>query len=242
MSVGITAGVTAAIIAGTAAAGSAAIGAHAIGSAADKQKSAADQSLELEREQMARQQPWVDAGGAALGKLSSLPAFAAPSEADAASTPGYQFALNQGLQGVSRNAAATGMTGGAAAKMSARYATGLADSTYNDVYNRALETYGTNRGTLLSLAGLGQNANAADASTTNQSADILQGSANAQGAAGLAQGNLLSGLGLQLSQLGTGANLYQSGNTSSYGNQFSKGPAPGTVSPGQWSDYDAGRV
>ncbi len=51
---------------------------------------------------------------------------------DLESTPGYQFTLDQGLKGVQNSYAARGLgTSGAAEKGAARYATGLAQSTYN---------------------------------------------------------------------------------------------------------------
>ncbi|MDN8066335.1 hypothetical protein [Burkholderia vietnamiensis] len=73
--------------------------------------------------------------------------FQAPTAAQAAATPGYQFTLTQGLKSVQNSAAARGLgTSGAALKGAAGYATGLADSTYNDVFNRALSTYNANFG------------------------------------------------------------------------------------------------
>jgi len=59
---------------------------------------------------------------------------------DLANTPGYQFALQQGLQGVERSAFArgTGLTGGTL-KALMQYAEGLASQTYenriNDLFN-----------------------------------------------------------------------------------------------------------
>jgi hypothetical protein len=54
-------------------------------------------------------------------------------------TPGYQFNLNQGLKSVQNSAAARGLgNSGAALKGAASYATGLADSTYQNQFNNAL--------------------------------------------------------------------------------------------------------
>jgi hypothetical protein len=48
------------------------------------------------------------------------------------STPGYQFTLNQGLKSTQNSYAANGLaSSGAASKGAASYATGLAQSTYN---------------------------------------------------------------------------------------------------------------
>jgi hypothetical protein len=53
-------------------------------------------------------------------------------------TPGYQFNLAQGLKSVQNSAAARGLgNSGAALKGAASYATGLADSTYQNQFNNA---------------------------------------------------------------------------------------------------------
>lgn len=63
-------------------------------------------------------------------------------------TPGYQFTLQQGLQGVDRSAAARGLiNSGAAIKGATNYASGLAQKTYNDRV-----------GQLSTMAGAGQTA------------------------------------------------------------------------------------
>ncbi len=65
-----------------------------------------------------------------------------------AATPGYQFRLNQGLQGIDRSAAARGgLNSGAALKALQRYGEGLASEEYGNFANR-----------LASLIGLGQTA------------------------------------------------------------------------------------
>ncbi len=69
------------------------------------------------------------------------PNFQNPTAEEAAATPGYQFALQQGLQGVERGAAAKGtlLTGGTL-KGLAQYGSGLASQTYGDTWNRAYQT------------------------------------------------------------------------------------------------------
>lgn len=53
-------------------------------------------------------------------------------------TPGYQFALNQGLKATQNAAAARGLgVSGAALKGAAAFATGLADNTYTNQFNLA---------------------------------------------------------------------------------------------------------
>lgn len=56
-------------------------------------------------------------------------------------TPGYQFTRAQGLQAVQNSASARGLgVSGAAMKGAAAYATGLADQTYGNQFNRLLES------------------------------------------------------------------------------------------------------
>ncbi|MEQ6654667.1 hypothetical protein ODX32_10845, partial [Salmonella enterica subsp. enterica serovar Typhimurium] len=63
--------------------------------------------------------------------------FTAPTAEQARATPGYQFTFNQGMQGINSSAAAKGLgVSGANIRGAADYATGLADSTYNDVFSR----------------------------------------------------------------------------------------------------------
>jgi hypothetical protein len=90
----------------------------------------------------------------ASGQSPSTPSTpttpAAPIDINAliASTPGYQFRLNQGLQGVERSAAARGgLTSGATLRALQRYGEGAAAQEFGDFANR-----------LASLIGLGQTA------------------------------------------------------------------------------------
>lgn len=162
--------------------------------------------------------------------------FTAPTADQAAATPGYQFTQQQGLKAVQNSAAARGLgTSGAAMKGAAGYATGLADSTYNDVYNRALQTFNTNYSSaannanrLQGLVGNGQNAAATNGSLgaanagaigntlmsgANASASGTVGAANAVSSAAGSLGN--SALVYGLTQNNAAKNT---GNTQQYGN------------------------
>ncbi len=109
-----------------------------------------------------------------LGAMGSLTApysggaFTAPTAEQAAQTPGYKFALNQGENAVQAGASANGslLTGGTL-NAENQYAQGLANTNYNNVYNRALQTYNTNYNTwannqanqfnrLAAVSGMGQ--------------------------------------------------------------------------------------
>ncbi len=94
----------------------------------------------------------TDGGGQAggFGSLnfnSPYQTFNAPSLEDARNSPGYQFALQQGLQGVERSAASKGtlLTGGTLKALEG-YGTGLADQTYGNLFSRALQSNQTNFG------------------------------------------------------------------------------------------------
>ncbi|MBN3848143.1 hypothetical protein G3N58_15080 [Paraburkholderia sp. Ac-20342] len=85
-----------------------------------------------------------------LQQKFSYAAFTAPTAAQAAATPGYQFTLDQGLKASQNSASARGLgASGAAIKGAETFATGLADSTYGDTFNRALAGYTANRNNAL---------------------------------------------------------------------------------------------
>jgi len=135
--------------------------------------------------------PWLQAGKQGIGTLSSLlntpgqglltpwtQQFQAPTAAQAAQTPGYQFALEQGQNAVQNSAAARG-----AAKTLDQYSQGLASQTYADTYNRALAEYQQNYNIfqgnqtnqfnrLASLSGVGQTAATNLGGQSNQASQI----------------------------------------------------------------------
>ncbi|WP_418610183.1 hypothetical protein [Gluconobacter cerinus] len=86
--------------------------------------------------------PYATTGTNALNSLSN-----GLTETYLQSTPGYQWNLSQGEQGVTNSAAARGLANsGAALKGASTYASGLADSTYQNQFNdtNALANYGYN--------------------------------------------------------------------------------------------------
>ncbi|RQQ19732.1 DNA transfer protein p32 [Burkholderia stagnalis] len=123
--------------------------------------------------------------------------FTAPTAAEAAATPGYQFTLQQGLKAAQNSASARGLgASGAALKGAASFASGLADTTYNDVYSRNLNTFKTNYGSaadnvnrLFSLVGTGQNAAALTGGFGAQAANSV-GNTLTSGAAASAAGTV----------------------------------------------------
>jgi len=141
------------------------LGSNAATTAAGEQTQAEQNALNFQEQvfgqEQANQAPYQQAGVSSLGTLmqalqsgqfgpGSTPnapqftqTFTAPTLADAQASPGYQFTAQQGNKGVLQGAAAAGgAISGGTLKALDTFNTGLADSTYNDVFNRALQTYG----------------------------------------------------------------------------------------------------
>jgi hypothetical protein len=124
-----------------------------------------------------------------------------PTQQQLEQTPGYQFALQQGMKNVNNQLAAKGLNlSGAQAKGLSSFATGLADQTYQQQYQNALQNFMTNYGVqsdqynrLSGLLGLGQNAAAgvgnAGLQTANQAGNYATQAANASAAGQIAAGN-----------------------------------------------------
>lgn len=138
---------------------------NAAGKAASTQSQAANNATAATQQEQAQVRsdlsPYRDAGTNALTTLQSrLPGLTSPFNPDMATlaaTPGYQFTLNQGLQGVQNAASARGLgVSGSALKDAAKYATGLADNTYQTQFNidQANKTNAYNK--LMGLVGAGQ--------------------------------------------------------------------------------------
>ncbi|QKM52155.1 hypothetical protein [Burkholderia glumae] len=145
-----------------------------------------------------------------LQQTFSYGAFTAPTAAQAQATPGYQFTLDQGLKSVQNSAAARGLgTSGAALKGASNYATGLADSTYNDVFNRALSAYNANFGTAQGV--FNTNYNTA-ANNVNRLTGIVNSGQNAAATNGSLGAATLNGIGNTLT---SGANAIASGTVGS---------------------------
>lgn len=143
------------------------LGANAAGKAANQQATAAQNALGFQQQvyadQKANQAPYLAAGTQSLGELmkaiqggqfgpGSLGAvpnapgeFNAPTLEDARNSPGYQFAAQQGSKGILQGAAAAGgnLSGGTL-KALGQYNSNLADSTYGNVFSRALQGYNAN--------------------------------------------------------------------------------------------------
>src|SRR5258708_4152310 len=181
---------TAVIGAGVLGAGATIFGAN---KAADAQTAAAQQaantSLSMYNTTRGDLSPYRDIGNTAAGQLTSrLSELTSPITMDQATlekTPGYQFNLTQGQKAVTNSAAARGLgTSGAALKGAATFATGLADSTYQNQFNNAQ----TNQSNAYNrLAGLVQTGENAAAQTGQAGTAAANTAASAQTQAGTAQ-------------------------------------------------------
>jgi hypothetical protein len=114
-----------------------------------------------------------------------------PADVDPRQDPGYQFGLDQGMQGLDRKiAAGGGRVSGASLKAATQYATNYATTGYNAAYQRRQDRL--NR--LQSLAGLGQTATGGSAAAGSSAANAISGLYRDQGdnagSAQLAQGNI----------------------------------------------------
>lgn len=152
-------------------------------------------------------------GAQAKQRYSDLMGFnGADPTAALAKTPGYQFSLQQGLQGVENSAAARGMQlSGATMKDLNNYAQGTAQQTYQQQLGNSQSVYNSDVSNLMSMAGLG-----------GSSAGSAAGNAIS---AGQGIGNTITNTGSQI-----GSNLIGAGNATAAGQVGSANALGGAVS------------
>jgi hypothetical protein len=173
-------------------------------SAASAQKKAAAASAATQQQffnAIQRQlSPYMQTGEAATGELRNrLTDLTAPVTMDQATleqTPGYQFNLTQGLKATQNSAAARGLgSSGAALKGAATYATGLADSTYQNQFNNAWTNKNNAYNILSGTANTGAQAASMNGqfgmNAGNNISNSLIGAGNAQAGADIATGNAI---------------------------------------------------
>lgn len=214
-------------VAGTVAAG--AIGASASNNASKAQQGAAQQSTDIAKgvytDTTERNQPFLQAGTDDLAQLQQrLPSLTqAYDPSQLASTPGYQFGLQQGQQALDRSLAARGRSvSGAALKAASQFGTDFATTKLDDADSRQRADNGQITSQLMGLANLGQ-------SSANQTAQAGQnfstsaqnntiGAGNSAAANDIAQGNQLQSL------INQGISAYgRSGSSSSGGMSIDTG-------------------
>lgn len=209
------AAITAAAITGATAIGSAAMQNRASNKAAGAARDASNQANALQTQMYdntrADLNPYVQAG---TGALSGLNALAAGDYSAFQNSPDYQFALQQGVQGVDRSAAARGSL----------YSGGQQADLTNFAQGMASQQLGSYRNNLMSLAGMGQSAAGQIAGAgqgyANAYGQNVNNAADAQGSNALTQGNNWSQL---LAGFGGVANNYAQANALGRQSSFSPG-------------------
>lgn len=175
-----------------------ALSANAAGNAADTQSAAGRYAADLANNQRLQTRedlsPFRTGGAGAFNALTSrLPQLTSPitmTQADLEATPGYQFTRDQGLKSVQSAAAARGLgMSGAALKGAARFATGLADNTYQNRFANELASRQNAYSDLMGASSLGENA-AAMTGTLGNASTAAQGNALMSGAASSAAGDV----------------------------------------------------
>lgn len=199
----------------TAIIGSAVIGgvstALGAGAAAKAQTGAANKASDTElamfNKTQQNLQPFIGAGQTALPALTSaIPGLAAPINLDKdwlENTPGFKFALSQGLKANYNSASARGLgASGAAIKGGEAFATGLADNTYQNQFNNALANKTMTLKSLMAPIELGANAasglGTTSAGVASNIGQNITGAGNAQAGANIAYGNAGANIGNSL--------------------------------------------
>lgn len=211
--------------------GSALLQNRAAGKAASAANRASEQANALQQQQYEQTRsdlnPYLQEGQNALAGINRLNAG---DYSGFQNSPDYQFAMQQGLQGVDRSAAARGAlySGGQQADLT-NYAQGMASQQLGQYRNSLMSLANMGASSGSALAGVGQNY--AGAVGNN-----LANGANATGSAALTQGNNLSQL---TAGLGGLANNYLQQRQSSF-NPPANNLLQGQLSTGQGSAYNFG--
>lgn len=189
-----------------AAIGSAVIGAAGSAYSASQQSGGSDKAaantMKMYQQTRSDLLPFMQGGQSALSSLQGLlglngaggPNGSTSMLANLQNYPGYQFAFNQGLQGLDRSAASRGLLlSGAQVKDAQTYGQGQAD-----------QLFGTYAGQLSGLAGLGENA---AAKTGDIGGSAAQVAGNYTQNAGTAASSGVTGATNQISNLLNSANF-----------------------------------
>lgn len=194
----------------TAILGASAVGAAATAYSANKASqaqqnaanTAAQTSLSMYNTTRGDLSPYRDIGATAgsdlTNRLTELTSPIVMDQATLEKTPGYQFNLTQGLKAVQNSAAARGLgASGAALKGASTFATGLADSTYQQQFANAQQNQANAYNRLKGLVDLGENAAAqtgnAGTAAANTAANAQIGAGNAAAAGYNATGQAIAG-------------------------------------------------
>ena len=178
--------------------------------------------------------PFREAGVNALGGVNDLLGNGTAGNAGImdklSSMPGYQFALQQGLQATQNGYTANGLgQSGAALKGAANYAEGLAGTQYQNLFSNEMQT-----------AQLGENA-AATTGTLGQSAQNIASGYSTSGAAATAAGQvgganaLMGGISTVAGAGGNASLLMMLQQAGMFGPPSSGAPAMNSIDASQYS-------
>lgn len=166
------------------------MGSNASGAASKAQQAAVQQALGLEQANLQQTtqnlQPYMTAGTNALSKIQGLLGIGTqsgqPDYSAFTSSPGYQFLLNQGDQGINAKAMGQGMTGNAV-KALGQYNQGLAGTTFQTFLGNLLGLSNSGQSAATNLgqigAGITGNMGAQTIGAGNSAAAGIMGSSNA---------------------------------------------------------------
>lgn len=124
---------------------------------AQAQREALALQQRMYEENVARQQPWLQAGQNALAKLTAASDYTPFGMAQFQADPGYAFRLAEGQKALERSAAARGgLLSGGTGKALQRYGQEMGSQEYANAFNRYQAERQARLGPLQSLAGVGQ--------------------------------------------------------------------------------------
>jgi hypothetical protein len=155
--------------------------------------------LDIYNQERADQAPWRAAGQAALGQMQDPSFQKSFTMQDFQQDPGYNFQMQQGKQALERAASAKGLQmSGATLKDLAGYSQGLANQDYEQAYSNFNNNNNLKFNRLATLAGFGQNANAANSAAGmnygNNVAQTQMGLGNATAADLMGQAGMNAGM------------------------------------------------
>jgi hypothetical protein len=152
--------------------GSALLGSYVSTQAGNKQADAAERAAELQaaasryaadlqqqqyRENVARQQPFYQAGVNALPELIQASRYTPFSMEQFQADPGYGFRLSEGQKALDRSAAARGgLISGGALKAATRFGQDMGSQEYTNAFTRYQQERAARLNPLQSLTGMGQ--------------------------------------------------------------------------------------
>ena len=192
--------------------------------AADAQKKAAREALDLQRQmfqyQTAMQQPYINAGNLAQNRLMEYMGLGGNQQAegygryakdfgmaDYQADPGYAFRLSEGMKALqNQQAARGGLYSGAALKAAEGYGQDLASQEYQNAYQRYQQNRANQLNALSGIMGAGQQAAGVAGNAAGQFGQLggesLAGYGNARASGYMGGANALA------SGIGIGANIY----------------------------------